>query len=62
MLFGGGVMISGYFLFQLVIFQYAAFAELPFNFMQVIIGIMVALPISERLFPTVKNLGWKGES
>jgi uncharacterized membrane protein len=62
MLVGGGVMISGYFLFQLVIFQYAAFAELPFNFMQVVIGIMVALPISERLFPTVKNLGWKEES
>jgi uncharacterized membrane protein len=62
MLLGGAVMISGYFLYQLLIFQYAAFAELPFNFMQVIIGIMVALPITERLLVTVKNLGWIGQS
>jgi uncharacterized membrane protein len=62
MLLGGAVMISGYFLYQLLIFQYAAFAELPFNFMQVIIGIMIALPITERLLVTVKNLGWIGQS
>jgi uncharacterized membrane protein len=60
MLVGGAVMISGYFLYQLLILQYAAFAELPFNFMQVIIGIMIALPITERLLVTVKNLGWTG--
>ena len=60
MLLGGSIMITGYFLYQLLIFQYAAFAELPFNFMQAIIGIMIALPITERLLVTVKNLGWIG--
>ncbi|MFW9984965.1 MAG: ECF transporter S component [Candidatus Odinarchaeota archaeon] len=58
MLLGGIVMISGYFLYELMIFGTAAIAELPVNFMQVMIGIMVALPITERLLPTLKNLGW----
>ncbi|MFW9830563.1 MAG: ECF transporter S component [Candidatus Thorarchaeota archaeon] len=58
MLIGGSIMIGGYFLFQFFIFQYAAIAELPFNFMQVIIGIMVALPLTERLLHTMKNSGW----
>ncbi len=62
MLFGGLVMITGYFLYEFFIFQYAAIAELPFNFMQVMVGILVALPITERLLLTVKNLGWIGQS
>ena len=62
MLLGGFVMITGYFLYEFFIFQYAAIAELPFNFMQVMVGILVALPITERLLPTVKNLGWIEQS
>ncbi len=58
MLLGGGVMMSGYFFYEFFIFQYAAIAELPFNFMQVMVGIMVALPISERLLRTMENSGW----
>jgi uncharacterized membrane protein len=57
MLLGGGAMITGYFLYEFFIFQYAAIAELPFNFMQVIVGIMVALPITVRLLGTMQNLG-----
>lgn len=60
MLIGGGIMISGYFLYEFLLFREAAIAELPFNFMQVIIGIMVALPITERLLRTMKNSGWIG--
>jgi uncharacterized membrane protein len=60
MLLGGFIIIAGYFLYEFVIFQYAAVMELPFNFMQVMVGILVALPITERLLSTVKNLGWIG--
>jgi len=62
MLLGGFIMIAGYFLYEFLIFQYAAITELPFNFMQVMVGVLVALPITERLFSTVKNLGWIGQS
>lgn len=62
MLLGGFVMMTGYFLYEFFIFQYAAIAELPFNFMQVLVGILVALPITQRLLPTVKNLGWIHQS
>ncbi|MFX0169040.1 MAG: ECF transporter S component [Candidatus Hodarchaeota archaeon] len=61
MLLGGIGMITGYFLYEFFIFQYAAIAELPFNFMQVIVGIMVALPIIVRLLGTMQNLGVIGE-
>ncbi len=60
MLLAGGLMITGYFLYEFFIFQYAAIAELPFNVMQVIIGITIALPITERLLRTMKNSGWIG--
>lgn len=62
MLIGGFFMMTGYFLYEFFIFQYAAIAELPFNFMQVMVGILVALPITQRLLLTVKNLGWIQQS
>ena len=61
MLLGGLVMITGYFLYEFFIFRYAAITELPFNFMQVIVGIVVALPITVRLLGTMQNLGVIGE-
>lgn len=60
MLMGGIVIVSGYFLYEFLIFQEAAIVEIPINFMQVIIGIMIALPITERLLRTMKNSGWIG--
>lgn len=58
MLLSGGVMISGYFLYELMIFYGGALVELPFNLMQVIVGIMIALPLTERLRKVIENLGW----
>jgi uncharacterized membrane protein len=60
MLMGGVIIIAGYFLYEFFIFQYAAITELPINFMQVMMGILIAIPITERLLLTVKNLGWIG--
>ena len=57
MLVGGVIMVSGYFLYEFLIFREAAIVELPVNFMQAIIGLLVALPITERLLKTMKNLG-----
>ncbi len=58
MIAGGMIMIFGYFFYEFLIFQYAAIAELPVNFMQVVIGIMIALPITQRLLVTMKNSEW----
>ena len=57
MLVGGVIMVGGYFVYEFLIFREAAVVELPVNFMQAIIGLLVALPITERLLRTMKNLG-----
>lgn len=58
---GGGWMILGYFLSQVLFFRVlqfadtqaaalvAAFTELPFNVVQVLVGIVVGVPIASRL-------------
>jgi len=45
LLLAGGIMISGYFLYEQAVLGYYALAEVPVNFGQVILGIAVAIPI-----------------
>jgi uncharacterized membrane protein len=45
MLLGGAVMVTGYFLYELVLVGIAAVVEVPINIMQVISGIAIARPI-----------------
>lgn len=42
---GGAFMVSGYFLYELLILGVAAIAEVPFNLMQVLIGVSIVLPV-----------------
>ncbi|MFX1562504.1 MAG: ECF transporter S component [Promethearchaeota archaeon] len=64
MLIGGFLMITGYFLYQqlvlLPIFSLPVvpLVELPANLMQSIIGIMVALPLTERIRKVFTRTGW----
>jgi uncharacterized membrane protein len=64
MLIGGCLMISGYFIYQqfvlLPIFSLPVvpLVELPANLMQSIIGIMVALPLTERIRKVFTKAGW----
>jgi len=50
-LVGGMVMVIGYFTAQYTILGYGpgAYVEMPFNIMQVLIGMTLALPIYERI-------------
>jgi hypothetical protein len=58
MLLGGCLMITGYFLFQRFILGMAAIIEVPVNLVQVIAGIMVALPVNERVRKAFVGFGW----
>ncbi len=58
MLLGGCVMITGYFLFQRLVIGMAAIIEVPVNLVQVIAGIMIALPVNERVRKAFLGLGW----
>ncbi|MHA2408306.1 MAG: ECF transporter S component [Candidatus Ranarchaeia archaeon] len=49
MIIGGAMMILGYFVFEQFFLGVAAIAEVPFNTAQVLIGIIIALPISKTL-------------
>lgn len=58
---GGALMVAGYFLSQVLFFQVLGFAaspsaavgaaltELPFNIVQVAVGVIVAVPVAARL-------------
>ena len=56
---GGLEMVTGYFLYeQLVLGSAAAFAEVPFNIVQMLVGLAIAVPIMhavQRVFPQLKN-------
>jgi uncharacterized membrane protein len=56
---GGLEMVTGYFLYeQLVLGSAAAFAEVPFNIVQLLVGLAIAVPIMhavQRVFPQLKN-------
>jgi uncharacterized membrane protein len=49
MLAGGTAMVIGYFLYELPLFGLANLVEVPFNIMQCISGIVIALPIYRRV-------------
>ncbi|KON29844.1 hypothetical protein AC480_02400 [miscellaneous Crenarchaeota group archaeon SMTZ1-55] len=47
---GGLVMVGGYFLVQIYLYGLsAAFVELPFNFVQMAVGGIVGIPVSQAL-------------
>jgi len=58
---GGGIMIIGYFIYEQIVLGYPmalALAEVPFNVVQVVIGLAVALPVFHgmiRIFPQLKS-------
>jgi uncharacterized membrane protein len=56
---GGMEMVIGYFLYeQLVLGSALAFAEVPFNIVQMLVGLAIAVPIMhavQRVFPQLKN-------
>jgi len=50
MLLGGLIIVTGYLLYATFILQYVgAFTEIPFNFLQSLIGILIAIPIISAL-------------
>jgi uncharacterized membrane protein len=56
MLCGGSIIILGYFLYEIPIIGIsAAYIEIPFNFMQIFLGIAIAIPISS---PIMRNLSF----
>jgi uncharacterized membrane protein len=56
MLCGGVVMVLGYMTYQIPTYGAdAALFELPFNFLQVLLGILIALPLISSIEPVVKK-------
>ncbi|MHA1596508.1 MAG: ECF transporter S component [Candidatus Asgardarchaeia archaeon] len=49
MIVGGSLMIMGYFLYEYLLFLELAFYEIPFNILQCLTGIIVAIPSIKRL-------------
>ena len=45
----GFLMVLGYFLFEQFVLGFAAIAEVPFNIVQVLVGILIAVPIYNSL-------------
>lgn len=55
MLCGGSIIILGYFLYEIPIIGIsAAFIEIPFNLMQIFLGIAISVPISSPIIKNVK--------
>lgn len=58
---GGLVMIVGYFIYEQLVLGYpiaAALAEVPFNIVQMLVGLIIAIPILHvvlRIFPQLKS-------
>ena len=58
---GGLEMVSGYFLYEVFVLGYTvpvALAEVPFNIVQLIVGLAVAVPVMfavQRVFPQLKS-------
>jgi uncharacterized membrane protein len=56
---GGLEMVSGYFLYERFVIGYplaVALAEVPFNIVQMLIGLIVAIPIMHAVFSVVPQL------
>jgi uncharacterized membrane protein len=58
-LIGGFEMITGYFIYETFVYGYGvALAELPVNIVQMLFGLVIAVPIMHtvlRVFPQLKN-------
>ncbi|UCG36732.1 MAG: ECF transporter S component [Candidatus Bathyarchaeota archaeon] len=57
---GGAVMVSGYFFYQQFFLDVAAFFEIPFNIAQMLVGMVIAVPLTRiirRSIPSIKELG-----
>ncbi|MCL1966010.1 MAG: ECF transporter S component [Candidatus Bathyarchaeota archaeon] len=58
-LIGGFEMITGYFIYETFVYGYGvALAELPVNIVQMLFGLVIAVPIMQtvlRVFPQLKN-------
>jgi len=58
---GGLEMVAGYFIYEQLVLGYtwpAALAEVPFNIVQMTIGLVVAVPVMyavQRVFPQLKS-------
>ncbi len=58
---GGLIMIFGYFMYEVIVLGFpvaAVLLEMPFNFVQMIVGLLVAVPIMHavyRIFPQLKS-------
>ncbi|MEM2107728.1 MAG: ECF transporter S component [Candidatus Bathyarchaeia archaeon] len=58
---GGIAMVAGYFLYEQLVIGYPAalaFAEVPFNIVQMLIGLIIAVPVMHavlRVFPQLKS-------
>ena len=58
---GGLEMVAGYFIYETLVLGYplaVALVEVPFNIMQMLVGLIVAVPIMHvvlRVFPQLKN-------
>jgi uncharacterized membrane protein len=58
---GGAIMVVGYFFYEQIILGFPlllAYAEIPFNIIQVLVGIVVAVPIVNivlRIFPQMDS-------
>ena len=55
---GGLEMVTGYFLYEQVVLGTAAIAEVPFNLVQMIVGLIIAIPVMHavlRVFPQLKS-------
>jgi energy-coupling factor transport system substrate-specific component len=58
---GGLEMVAGYFLYENLVLNYpvaAAIVEIPFNVVQMLVGLVVAVPVASivlRVFPQLKS-------
>jgi uncharacterized membrane protein len=53
--FSGSLMVLGYFLYEQFVLGFVAVAEVPFNIVQVLVGILIAVPI----YNSLKALQWR---
>jgi hypothetical protein len=59
---GGFEMVLGYFLYEQLVLGYPfalALVEVPFNIVQMLIGLLVAIPVMQavlRVFPQLKSM------
>ena len=55
-LIGGIIMVSGYFLYEWGLYNYASLIEVPVNLGQVIIGLIIAIPVSKTVKKSIPSL------